>query len=155
MFIGASPGSCGGGIKTTTMTLVILSILNRFKMREDVNVFYRRIPETTLSRMISIMFFSIAIIVLFTLILSISEIPMLSHMKTRGQFIEILFEVVSAFGTVGLSTGITFELTAAGKFFITVLMYIGRLGPLTIALAIGGKQITPPYKYLQEDVMVG
>lgn len=155
MFIGASPGSCGGGVKTTTMTLVILSIFNRFKMREHVNIFYRRIPDATVSRMISIIFFSITAIIVFTVLLSISEIPQLPHTRTRGQFLEILFEVISAFGTVGLSTGVTSALTSVGKILITILMFIGRLGPLTVALAIGGRSTEPSFKYLQQDVMVG
>lgn len=155
MFIGASPGSCGGGIKTTTMMLLMLSLFARFRSRDKVSLFYRRIPDATLSRMISVIFFSAAIVIFFTFVLLISETLPLPHTQTRGRFLEIFFEVVSAFGTVGLSTGITAGLTSAGKIVITLLMFIGRLGPLTIALAIGGKIVSPDFKYMQEDVMIG
>ncbi|MBD3223154.1 MAG: Trk family potassium uptake protein [Caldithrix sp.] len=155
MFIGASPGSCGGGIKTTTFVVLLASIYNRLSMREDVTLMYRRIPSATFSRSISIIFFSMIIIILFTVVLLIFEVPLLPHTQTRGRFLEVLFEVVSAFGTVGLSTGITGTLTDTGKILITILMFLGRLGPLTIAVAIGGKMVSPHYKYMQEDVMVG
>lgn len=155
MFIGASPGSCGGGIKTTTFAIILHSIFHRFRMREDVNILKRRIPQSTVSRIISIVFFSVLIVVVFTILLLILELPQLPHTEKEGLFIDILFEVVSAFGTVGLSTGITSELSNAGKILITILMFIGRLGPLTIALAVNAKRKAPKYKYVQEDVMVG
>jgi len=155
MIIGASPGSCGGGIKTTTFAIILNSLLNRFQMREDVNISRRRIPKATVHRMISIVFFSLSIIIVFTLLLMITEIPHVPHNQNEGLFLDIIFEVASAFGTVGLSTGITPTLSDAGKICVTLLMFIGRLGPLTIALAVNEKRSIPKYKYVQEDVMVG
>ncbi len=155
MFIGASPGSCGGGVKNTTFMVLMASTFSRFRMQDDVNILYRRIPATTISRVISVVFFSILIVFLFTFLLMITELPEISHTNTGGLFLEILFEVISAFGTVGLSTGITPTLSTTGKVLITVLMFIGRLGPLTVALAVRGKEIPAKYKYLQEDVLVG
>jgi len=155
MIIGASPGSCGGGIKTTTFAIILNSLFNRFLMREDVNISKRRIPKATVHRMISIVFFSFSIIIIFTVLLLITEIPQVPHNQKGGLFLDILFEVASAFGTVGLSTGITPTLSYAGKIIVTLLMFIGRLGPLTIALAVNEKRNLPTYKYVQEDVMVG
>lgn len=155
MFIGASPGSCGGGIKNTTFTILMVSILSRFKLREDVNIFYRRIPNATVSRVFSVAFFSIVTILFFTILILIVELPEVSHTQTRGLFLEYLFEVVSAFGTVGLSTGITPTLSSAGKILITLLMFIGRLGPLTVALAVRGRETPVKYKYMQEKIMIG
>ncbi len=154
MFIGASPGSCGGGIKTTTAGVLWAMLRARFKNQQDVNVFYRRLPEDTVSRAISITFFSGVIVIVATILLMITEQGSISHQASRGMFLETLFEVVSAFGTVGLSTGITSTLSAAGKVILVFAMFIGRLGPLTIALAIGQKQI-PSFKYAQEKLLIG
>jgi trk system potassium uptake protein TrkH len=155
MFIGASPGSTGGGIKTTTFAVLLASISNRWRMREDVNILSRRIPEATVSRVISVLFFSLSIVILFTMLLMIVEIPPVSHAQTRGLFLEYLFEVVSAYGTVGLTTGITPTLSPVGKVLIAILMLTGRLGPLTLALAMRGRPIVTPIKYVQDNVLVG
>ncbi|MFQ5772753.1 MAG: potassium transporter TrkG, partial [bacterium] len=155
MFIGASPGSCGGGIKTSTFLVLMASIFARFRMQEDVNIFYRRIPKVIVSRAISVVFFSIFIIGIFNILLLISELSQISHTESRGLFLEYLFEVVSAFGTVGLSTGVTPQLSQLGRVLITLLMFIGRLGPLTIALAVHGKETVSKFKYVQESVLVG
>jgi len=154
MFIGASPGSCGGGIKTTTFFTLVAFLNARFKNLRDVNIFNRRVPQEILSRVISITFFSMIVIIFFTLILMISEVGFITHEESRGLFLEILFEVVSAFGTVGLSTGVTPDLTTIGKLMMSILMFIGRLGPLTIALAIVSKE-AKSFKYAQENFLVG
>ncbi|NIR52947.1 hypothetical protein GWO43_30445 [candidate division KSB1 bacterium] len=155
MFIGASPGSCGGGIKTSTFAVIASSVFARFRMKEDVNIFYRRIPEAIVSRAISVVFFSIMIVVTFTMALLVAELPAISHTESRGLFLDYLFEVFSAFGTVGLSTGITSRLSEAGKVLITLLMFVGRLGPLTVALAVRGKDTGPSFRYVRENVLVG
>lgn len=155
MFIGASPGSCGGGIKTSTFAVIAASVWARFKTKEDVNIYYRRIPENIVSRAISVVFFFSVILMLFTMLILISETPNLSHAESDGQFMGYLFEVVSAAGTVGLSTGLTSTLSDMGKVLITVLMFIGRLGPLTVALAVRGKKSERPLRYVQENVLVG
>ncbi len=155
MFIGASPGSCGGGIKTTTFVIILNSIFHRFRMREEVNIKRRRIPDVTISRVISIVFFSVFIVIIFTILLLIFELPESPHVEKNGLFLDVLFEVISAFGTVGLSTGLTPQLSNLGKILITILMFVGRLGPLTIALAVNANRKVPTFKYVQEDVMVG
>lgn len=155
MFIGASPGSCGGGIKTSTFAVLVSSVVARLHLQEEVNIFYRRIPGSIVSRAISVAFFSTLIVVIFTMLILVAEIPEVSHLETRGKFLEYMFEVASAFGTVGLSTGVTSELTRLGKILITLLMFIGRLGPLTVALAVQGREERPRFKYVQDSVLVG
>ena len=154
MFIGASPGSCGGGIKTTTFAIFIKSIYSRFRMRDDTNLFLRRIPKATVSKATAIIFFSLFILTLLTLLLMVFELPEVAHTETRGTFLEYVFESISAYGTVGLSMGVTNGLHNAGKVIIVLLMFIGRLGPLTVALALKGKR-EPKFLYAQENIMVG
>ncbi len=154
MFIGASPGSCGGGIKTTTFAIFIKSIYSRFRMRDDTNLFLRRIPKATVSKATAIIFFSLFILTLLTLLLMVFELPEVAHTETRGTFLEYVFESISVYGTVGLSMGVTNGLHNAGKVIIVLLMFIGRLGPLTVALALKGKR-EPKFLYAQENIMVG
>lgn len=154
MVIGASPGSCGGGIKTTTASVILAMLRARFQNRKDVNILYRRIPEDIISKAISVTFFAIVIIMLFTILLMISELGDISHQTSRGLFLETFFEVVSAFGTVGLSTGLTSGLSLSGKIIIVITMFIGRVGPVTVALAIGKTDITR-FRYAQEKVLIG
>lgn len=154
MIIGASPGSCGGGIKTTTFAIIVSFITSRFRNRENVNLFFRGVPSHIVSKAISILFFTLVLIILGTTLLLISELAEVSHQESRGMFLDLLFEVTSAFGTVGLSTGSTANLTPLGRVIIVLLMFVGRLGPLTIALAIGKKDKIH-YKYAEENVLVG
>lgn len=154
MFIGASPGSCGGGIKTTTAGVIVSMLIARFQNRNDVNIAYRCIPQDVVSRAISVTFFSAVIIALSTILLMTVELGGISHQISRGFFLEALFEVISAFGTVGLSTGLTPNLSLFGKMIIILTMFVGRLGPLTIALAIGKKE-SPRFRYAQEKVLIG
>ena len=161
MFIGASPGSTGGGIKTTSFALLLLLIWNRMKGRYHVNVFNRRIPREIIGRTIAIIFasaFSICLITSILLFFGGAEhygetlqqyVPMYRHL-----FVEYLFETVSAFGTVGLSMGITPKLNDMQKLAIILMMFAGRVGPLALAFswyAVGKKEI----KYAEESVMVG
>ncbi len=154
MFIGASPGSCGGGIKTTTAGVILAMLLARSRNQEEVNIGRRRIPNEVVSKSITVTFFSLSIIILATISLMLAEKWGLPHQLTRGFFLESMFEVVSAFGTVGLSTGITPELSFLGKLILVIVMFIGRVGPLTVALAVGRK-IAPRFKYAQENVLIG
>jgi len=88
------------------------------------------------------------------MLLLMTELGEVPHPMSRGNFLELLFEVVSAFGTVGLSTGLTGGLTAAGKIILTVIMFVGRLGPLVIAMALSRK-MAPKYRYAEENIMIG
>jgi trk system potassium uptake protein TrkH len=154
MFIGASPGSCGGGIKTTTAGVVFAMLLARSKNQEEVNIGHHRIPGEIVSKAISVTFVAMAVVILATILLMMVEHWGISHQSTRGLFLESFFEVISAFGTVGLSTGITPELSFLGKLILVIVMFIGRVGPLTVVLAVGRK-IAPRFKYAQENVLIG
>jgi len=153
MFIGASPGSTGGGIKTTSFALLLLMIRNRFKGQEQVNVFNRTVPAEILGRTISIIFASAFSVILITSLLLIFSGTNLMPLSSRHFFVEYLFETVSAFGTVGLSMGITEKMNDMQKLAITLMMFAGRVGPLTLAFSWGTprKGIT----YAEEQVMVG
>ena len=146
MFVGASPGGTGGGIKTTTFGLTLLFLLALWRGREEVVVSWRRIPAETLRKAFAVVGSAILLVVFATFILTLSE---------KASFLQVLFEVVSAFGTVGLSTGITPGLTVVGKVTITLTMLAGRLGPLAIGFALAGRAKHPPISYPDEEVFVG
>jgi trk system potassium uptake protein TrkH len=154
MFIGASPGSTGGGIKTTSFTLLLLLIWNRMKGRFEVNVFNRTIPREILGRTIAIILASGFSVCLITAVLLFFGEGSGAQELSRHFFVEYLFETVSAFGTVGLSMGVTPKLNDIQKLAIVLMMFAGRVGPLALAFswyAAGKKEI----KYAEESVMVG
>lgn len=156
MFIGASPGSTGGGIKTTTFTILIFLFMTRLRGKERVSIFRRQIPLDVLAKAISIFFASFILVIGATMLLQVTEHWSLPYDVGRGDFIELLFETVSAFGTVGLSTGITSSLTELGKLLITLTMFCGRLGPLTLAMVItGGRQREEKFELAEESAMIG
>jgi len=145
MFIGASPGGTGGGIKTSTFAIILMNIKNTIKGREGVTIYDRCVDSSTVKKSYLIFTASIFLIFLSTFLLSITE---------KFGLINILFEVTSAFGTVGLSTGITPYLSPFGKIIIMFTMFVGRVGILSILTSISVKK--PQRTYLPEDkVMVG
>ena len=145
MFIGASPGSTGGGIKTTTFGVLILYALGVLKRKEYVEVFKRRIDWELINKALAIVVISIFyIIVITTIILSIESFPT----------DKVIYEVLSAFSTTGLSMGITAELGVISKLLIIITMFIGRLGPMTVALAFTSNK-TSSIKYPKEDILIG
>ncbi len=154
MFIGGSSGSCAGGIKTSTFAVLIGLAWARFRDQQEVNLLKRRIPDSVVSKAISVSLFAMLVIVFFTFVVLESEIGGVSHQISRWRFIDILFETTSAFGTVGLSTGVTPMLTDLGKAVITLVMFLGRVGPLTVAIAVT-KSVTRRYKYASETFLVG
>lgn len=150
MFIGGSPASTAGGIKTTTFAVLIISFYNLIKGKRDFEVFERRImPETTI-RAAAIMMVSLMLVILVSIVLAITE------ESTGYNFLDLLYETVSAFGTVGLSRGITPSLSNAGKLVLSVLMFIGRVGPMTVAFALlkQNKNIGN-YTYPEGKVIIG
>ncbi len=140
MLVGASPGSCGGGIKTTTFTVILAMIRSRVRNQKQITIFKRGIPEETISRAIGITFFALLAVLIFTMLLLITEHPQGVQTDNRYLFLEVIFEVFSALGTVGLSLGLTSVLSTAGKIIVTLLMFAGRIGPVTLALAIAGRR---------------
>lgn len=148
MYVGASPGSTGGGIKTTTIGVLILGIYSTLTSREDIEVKRKKITWEVFNKATSIVFISLMYIICIIFLLSLLE-------ENTG-FLELVFETVSAFGTVGLTLNITSELGVVSKLLITLTMFIGRVGPLTVALALSAhSKKKGNYKYPLEDVQVG
>lgn len=154
MFVGACPGSTGGGVKTTTAALLLAAVRSRFRGENGTTLFQRTVPEATVTRALAVVLASFALLNAATLLLVILETGGVSHGDTRGRFLELLFEATSAFGTVGLSMGVTSGLTFASKLVIVGLMFTGRLGPLTLALAVEPRE-AKRFAYAEENVMVG
>ncbi|MBN1231763.1 MAG: Trk family potassium uptake protein [Candidatus Coatesbacteria bacterium] len=147
MFIGAAPGSTGGGIKVTTFAVLLLTVRRIMTGKNDVEAFNRSISENVVVRSIAILTTqSTALIVIFLLLL---------YIQPNFKEIDLLFESVSALGTVGLSLGITSSLSSFGKCLMIILMFLGRIGPLTIVLAIGKKHREYGIRYPQGRIMVG
>jgi len=149
MFIGASPGSTGGGIKTCTFGVILAAAWAMLHNRGNISMFKRTIPRSIFHRAFVICVLSVSWIFAIALLLSMTE------GVGKGGFIRILFEATSAFGTVGLTTGITQTLSVVGKLLITITMLVGRIGPLTLALAVAMQKEKLVYKYPEERVMVG
>lgn len=146
MFIGASPGSTGGGVKTTSFVVMVLNIFNILRDKLVVTAFRREIPFEIIRKATVIILISLAWVVTAVLVVSVIE---------SKPFIKLLFETVSAFGTVGLSTGITAELSPASKTMIMITMFLGRLGPITLMYSLGlsaGRLIT---RQPEEKISVG
>jgi trk system potassium uptake protein TrkH len=147
MFIGACPGGTGGGIKTTTVAVLWAMIRAGFNRREEVELYRRTIPIEMVQRAVMVLCSSLLLVCGATILLAVFE---------QKDFLDVLFETVSAFGTVGLSTGLTPELSAPGRILLTFLMFIGRLGPLTIGFSFMLRKIgQAKYRYAEERIMIG
>lgn len=155
MFFGASPGSCGGGVKTTTLAVLATFSLSRLKRRTRVNMFKHSIPEDTVSKSISIVVLSVAIISSAIFLILFFDPAHGGDISGQRKFLSYLFEVVSAFGTVGLSMGITATLNDFGKAIIVVVMIIGRVGIPTFTYLIAGPSLTKGIEYAEENLMIG
>lgn len=156
MFIGASPGSCGGGIKTTTLAVFLASVRSQLRGEENVSCMHRTLPLQTVSRMVSVMAVgSLVLIVSTILLVYVQSSGVAIYSDPGGLFLGYVFEAASAFGTVGLSTGVTSLLTPLGKVIIMCLMFLGRVGPLTLALSIQPKEKSRGVQYSEENVMIG
>lgn len=148
MFIGASPSSAGGGIRTTTFAILILFLISFSRGRQHINVFQRRIAKKDIERAFAV--FILAVGLVFTGVLTVLIAD--GHQFTLTQ---IIFEVTSAFGTTGTSTGITEDLSTLSKIVIMLFMFIGRIGFVSFLLSIAGRQRELTYKYSEERLMVG
>lgn len=146
MFIGAAPGSTGGGIKITSFAILIGAVITMIRGREDIVLFRHRIAKDQVYRATTITILSVFLLSLSTMLLS--------TMHPRP-FLMILFETVSAFGTVGLSMGLTQDLTLIGKIIIIVIMFMGRLGPVTLAYALQPKIKKELYRHPEGKILIG
>ncbi len=155
MFIGGSPGSCAGGIKTTTFAVLVLTAWTRLRNRVHVNAFGRTLSLETIANTLSITLGGMAVMLLGLFVLLALESPEAQSADRSGVFVGYVFETVSALGTVGLSTGVTPLLTPAARLLITLLMFVGRLGPLTVAASLTRENPLTDWQHPEEDVMVG
>lgn len=146
MFIGGSPSGTAGGVKTVTMIILILSMLAAVRGTDEVRAFHRRISDNYVRRAVAVLLVFFAALIAVTMALSVTE---------DGSFIDILFEAASAMATVGLTRGFTGSLSMAGKVIIILAMYIGRLGPITMALAFNAKKYEGKKTYAEGRVIIG
>ncbi len=146
MFIGASPASTGGGIKTSTFAVILATNRAMLQHRDKPVIWRRALPESVRHRAVVIASLAFAMVVIATFVLCLTE---------EVLFLDLLFEVVSAFGTVGLSTGATPHLSIFGRLVITATMFLGRIGPLTFAVAIQPRTERAKPMFPEEDALVG
>ncbi len=154
MFIGGSPGSTAGGIKTVTLAVVLMTAVAALRKRQEVEMFKRSVRIVVVGRAITVTLLFVAVLFIATLALSITE-NCTDGSRIAPTMSEIMFEAGSALGTVGLTTGITPSLTTAGKLIIIATMLIGRLGPLTLLAALTFNIKPARYNYPDEAVIVG
>lgn len=146
MFIGASPGSTGGGIKTTTFTILVGAVIAMIRGRDDIVLYRYRLAQDRIFKALTITFLALFLVVGVSMVLSTTE---------DSNFLTILYETTSAFGTVGLSLGLTQHLTLVGKILICLTMFAGRLGPLTLAYALGPKKGKELYRHPEGKIIIG
>lgn len=149
MFIGASSGSTGGGIKTNTFAILVLSMFAIIRGRTEATVMKRTVNTEMILRSVAVILTSMGVVMAATLLLTITE-----HSSQRD-LLKILFEATSAFGTVGLSMGLTGNLSILGKIIIILTMFIGRLGPLTMAYALSQKNDKVTVHFAEEKLLIG
>jgi trk system potassium uptake protein len=147
MFIGGSPGSTAGGIKTTTAGIVLFSVICVIKGKDETEIFKKRLSHDLVQRAFIISALGLVLVTAVTMILSVTEVG--------ASFEYILYEATSAFGTVGLTLGLTPDLSFVGKLLLAFTMYLGRLGPLTVALALASNKSMKSIRYPEDKILVG
>lgn len=147
MFIGASPSSVGGGIRTTTFAIVILFLIAFSRGQSEIQIFNREIHLIDVYRSFAVLIFAIIMVLGAAMVLFITE--------SSATMMEVIFEITSAFGTCGMSLGITGDLTAFGKMVIMVLMFVGRVGLISFLYSIGGSSQKKRYHYPKERIIIG
>jgi len=147
MFVGGSPGSTAGGIKTTTVGVMVASIVATLKGNERAEMFHHSVSQETVHRVAGIILLSVSVLAVGVFLLLITE--------QTADFLEVAFEATSAFGTVGLSLGLTPKLSVWGRLIVPALMFVGRLGPVTIMMSAIQVQGRTPYRYPEGQVIVG
>lgn len=147
MFIGGSPSGTAGGVKTTTIALMIMAVISIVKGREDTEAFHRKIPSNLVKKGMAVVMISLGVLVISVISLSLAA---------EGSFLDIFYECTSALATVGLSKGMTPTLNTAGKLVLIVSMYIGRIGPITMALFFNRSRKKGVHRTLPEgSILVG
>ena len=147
MFVGSSPSSVGGGIRTTTFAIAILFLINFANGRKEIQVFGREICMDDILRSFVVIILAFFMVMISTMILVVTE--------PHGTATQIVFEITSAFGTCGMSLGLTEKLSTAGKLVIMTLMFIGRVGLISFLFTLGGKAQNPKYRYPEERIIIG
>jgi len=157
MMVGGSPGSVAGGLKTTTMAVLVALAIARMRGEVITRAFRRTIPEPTIQRAIGLVVLAVVFLSTAILVLEVVELRGVPHQESGDAFMEIVVEAVGAFTTAGISLGITPLLTWGGKLVLAVMMYIGRVGPLTLAasMLIAARQTRARIRYASEDVIIG
>ena len=151
MLVGGSPGSMAGGLKTTTVIVLFLTMRAMIQGNPEVQVHRRTIPAAVCREAMVVVFFYIMMLFAFYFVLLLSERPFLAQ---RGE-LALFYEVTSAFGTVGSSLNATPLLTPWGRLIICLAMYLGRLGPISVALIVAGREPSRRIRYPEESVTVG
>lgn len=154
MFIGASPGSCGGGLKTTTAAVIALLGINRLLGRSRTQVMGRTIPENTVDKAVRIFIVYVILALIGTLVLLLTEFSGSAIGASESHFLPVFFEVASALSTCGLSLGLTPDLSAFGRIFICIFMFVGRMGALFLISAVAPPKESGAW-FAEEDIMVG
>jgi trk system potassium uptake protein TrkH len=150
MFIGTAPVSTGGGIKVTTLALIFLIFVSQIRGQEEVTAFGRRIPRSLIAKSLTVLSLSVLLVSGASLALMISD---------GVSFLTALFEVTSAFGTVGLSLGpgygLAQELSPFGKLLLAAIMFAGRVGPITVVVALSQRSRPRRYTLPEEEIAIG
>lgn len=154
MFIGGSPGSCAGGVKTTAAAILYAAARSAIRGRERPDLFRRSIPETAVRQSQTLVLLAIVLLVGSIFAVQLATERYVPYRSAPASSLEVAFEAVSAFGTVGLSTGITPSLPSAAKLVLVGLMFVGRVGPLTIALLLARRRHAR-FRYAEEGMLVG
>ncbi len=150
MFVGSAPGSMAGGIKITTAAVLVAAVWSTLRGRTETTLLGRRVPLQQVLQALSVAFLALALIANVALAISLIE-----GGNLRAPFLHLIFEITSAFGTVGLSTGVTPELSVPSKLLLALTMFVGRLGPVTVAVALAARQREVPYRPPSEPVRIG
>ncbi len=150
MFIGGSPGSIAGGVKTTTIGVIFLLIYSKFRGKEQVIIWGRALDKNTIEKSTTLILVSLLFVMVSTFFMLTVKDFDIGH-----SFMSVMFETVSAFGTVGLSTGITDKLPVTDKVLLSVIMFLGRLGPLTFIMALTSRKKKAMIEYPAEHIMIG
>ncbi len=155
MVVGASPGSTGGGIKTSTFAIILATLWSKIRNRPQVEVHNRRIPDSIVSKAFATLIAYIFVVLTALIFIELIEAGFAAHQTGHSFFLDYIFEVVSALSTVGLSTGITAKLMPASQTVLIFCMFFGRIGPLFVATSIIGARKSLNYTLPEEEIMVG